>query len=78
MWVFILDEAVISNFVVKSYPSEDDIIETLFIQTTVTGQITIIGVKPHNMDPSSFNAAFSNLLTALALERRPLLSLTRF
>src|SRR6218665_286261 len=67
-----LNEDVISNFVIK-FPVEDALMETLFIQTIVDGKIIIIGViyKPPNMDLSSFNTAFGNLLTALALERKP-------
>src|SRR6218665_1272701 len=68
-----LNEDVISNFVIKSFPVEDVLMEILFIQTIVDGKTIIIGViyKPPNMDLSSFNIAFGNLLTALALERKP-------
>src|SRR6218665_2369408 len=68
-----LNEAVIPNFVIKSFPVEDALMDTLFIQTIVDGKTIIIGViyKPPNMNLSSFNTAFGNLLTALALERKP-------
>ena len=68
-----VNESVISNFLFKSFPAEDALMETLFIQTTVAGKTIIIGViyKPPNMDLSSFNTVCGNLFTALALEKKP-------
>lgn len=67
----ILNEAVITNFVIKSYPTDYNLMETLFIQTTVALKTIIIGAtyKHSNMDLSSFHTVFGNRLGALALER---------
>src|SRR6218665_2824076 len=55
-----LNEAIIYNFVFKSYPINDKLMEALFIQATVAGKSIIIGsiYKPPNVDLPSFIHSF--------------------
>src|SRR6218665_712722 len=68
-----LNEMLISNFEIVSYPVDELIMETLFVNITLGNRSLIVGVlyRPPNTELSIFNSAFDNLLMRLSAEKKP-------
>ena len=68
-----LNDGLISGYKIKSYSSDDHLMETLFVQVSLGGMDLTIGVldKPPNIDLSLFNPAFDTLLSRLIAEIKP-------
>ena len=68
-----LNDEFISGYEIKSFSSDDHLMETLFGQVFLGGRALIIGVlyKPPNIDLSLFNSTFDTPLSRLNAERKP-------
>src|SRR6218665_165769 len=63
-----LNEMLISSFEIVSFPVDELIMETLFVNISLGNRSLIVGVlyRPPNTDLHIFNSAFDNLLMRLA------------
>src|SRR6218665_4009055 len=68
-----MNDELISGYEIKSFSSDDHLMETLFVQVSLGDRALIIGVlyKPLNIDLSLFNPTFDTLLSRLNAERKP-------
>src|SRR6218665_2510888 len=68
-----MNDELISGYEIKSFSSDDHLMETLFVPVSLGGRALIIGVlyKPLNIDLSLFNSTFDTLLSRLNAERKP-------
>src|SRR6218665_3350666 len=64
---------LISSFEIVSYPVDELIMGTLFVNITLGNRFLIVGVlyRTPSTDLFIFNSAFDNLLTRLSAEKKP-------